>query len=111
MWPSFTRVEYDEFVKEFAWHLVLNFGDRADTYVTSAMQAFESPWPLIQANAAYFAGCLLSELSDTRPLAVYLPKVTSALVRMTGNSASAVVRAKSALALSMLLDEIQSVTS
>ncbi|CAK9194427.1 unnamed protein product [Sphagnum troendelagicum] len=105
------RVEYDEFVKEFARHLVLNFGDRADTYVTSAMQAFESPWPLIQANAAYFAGCLLSELSDTRPLAVYLPKVTSALVRMTGNSASAVVRAKSALALSMLLDEIQSVTS
>jgi hypothetical protein len=32
------RVEYDEFVKEFARHLVLNFGDRADTYVTSAMQ-------------------------------------------------------------------------
>ncbi len=38
VWPSFTRVEYDEFVKEFARHLVVNFGDRADTYVTSAMQ-------------------------------------------------------------------------
>jgi hypothetical protein len=44
------------------------------------LQAFESPWPLIQANAAYFAGCLLSELSDTRPLAVYLPKVLTSLL-------------------------------
>jgi hypothetical protein len=44
------------------------------------LQAFESPWPLIQANAAYFAGCLLSELSDTRALAVYLPKVLTSLL-------------------------------
>jgi hypothetical protein len=33
------RLEYDEFVKEFAKHLVLQFGDRLDTYITSAIQA------------------------------------------------------------------------
>jgi hypothetical protein len=49
------------------------------------LQAFESPWPLIQANAAYFAGCLLSELSDTRPLAVYLPKVLTFTVTRMGS--------------------------
>ncbi|XP_024369013.1 protein SHOOT GRAVITROPISM 6 isoform X1 [Physcomitrium patens] len=102
------ELEYDEFVREFAKHLVLQFGDRVDTYVTAAMQAFESPWPLIQANAVYFAGCMLSEISDSRPLAIYLPQVTGALVRMTASAPSAVVRAKSALALSLLLDEMKS---
>lgn len=33
------RLEYDEFVKEFAKHLVQQFGDRVDTYITSAVQA------------------------------------------------------------------------
>ena len=40
------------------------------------LQAFESPWPLVQANAAYFAACLLSEISDSKPLALYLSQVT-----------------------------------
>jgi hypothetical protein len=102
------ELEYDEFVREFAKHLVVQFSDRVDTYVTAAMQALESPWPLIQANAAYFAGCLLSEISDLKPLALYLPQVTGALVRMTASAPSAVVRAKSALALSLLLDEMES---
>jgi hypothetical protein len=104
------ELEYDEFVKEFAKHLVLRFGERVDTYVTSAMQAFESPWSLIQANAAYFAACLLSEIRDSKASALYLPQVTGALVRMTASAPSAIVRAKSALALSLLLDLIQSST-
>lgn len=33
------RLEYDEFVREFAKHLVVQFNDRVDTYVTAAMQA------------------------------------------------------------------------
>lgn len=37
------RLEYDEFVKEFAKHLVLRFGERVDTYMTSAMQANSQP--------------------------------------------------------------------
>ncbi|KAG0560676.1 hypothetical protein KC19_9G004300 [Ceratodon purpureus] len=101
------ELEYDEFVREFAKHLVVQFSDRVDTYVTAAMQAFESPWPLIQANAAYFAGCLLSEISDSKPLAIYLPQITGALVRMTASAPSTVVRAKSALALSLLLDDMK----
>jgi hypothetical protein len=39
------------------------------------LQAFESPWPLIQANAAYFMGCLLSEMEDTKSVENYLPQV------------------------------------
>jgi len=104
------ELEYDEFVKEFAKHLVLQFGDRLDTYITSAIQAFESPWPLIQANAAYFAACLLSEISGSKPLALYLSQVTGALLRMTASAPSAIVRAKSALSLSLLLDLMQSST-
>jgi hypothetical protein len=41
------------------------------------LQAFESPWPLIQANSTYFAGCLLSEVKDTKCLTKYLPQVCS----------------------------------
>ncbi len=33
------RQEYDEFVKEFVKHLVLQFHERAETYVTLAIQA------------------------------------------------------------------------
>lgn len=33
------RLEYDEFVRDFAKHLVVQFSDRVDTYVTAAMQA------------------------------------------------------------------------
>ncbi len=33
------RQEYDEFVKEFVKHLVLQFRERAETYVTLAIQA------------------------------------------------------------------------
>ncbi|CAM6041131.1 unnamed protein product [Sphagnum compactum] len=101
------RQEYDEFVKEFVKHLVLQFRERAETYVTLAIQAFESPWPLIQANAAYFMGCLLSEIEDTKSVKNYLPQVTEALVRMTVQAPSSIVRAKSTLALSMFLSEIQ----
>lgn len=39
-----------------------------------------------------------------------LEQVTGALVRMTASAPSAVVRAKSALALSLLLDEMKSST-
>ncbi len=33
------RQEYDEFVKEFVKHLVLQFRERAETYITLAIQA------------------------------------------------------------------------
>ncbi|BBN19571.1 maestro heat-like repeat-containing protein family member 1 [Marchantia polymorpha subsp. ruderalis] len=100
------RLDYDEFVRDFSKHLVSEFGDRADSYIISAIQAFDSPWPLIQANAAYFAGCLLSRLSDRRPLALYLPQITASLMKMTANAPSAIVRTKSAAALSLLITEI-----
>ncbi|KAL3699532.1 hypothetical protein R1sor_017554 [Riccia sorocarpa] len=100
------RLDYDEFVRDFTKYLVSQFGDRADSYIACAIQAFESPWPLIQANAAYFAGCLLSRLTDRRPLALYLPQITASLMKMTANAPSAIVRTKCAAALSLLITEI-----
>lgn len=121
------------------------------------LQAFESPWPIIQANAAYFAGCLLSQAKDPKYLAIYLPQVrlhtwhpyphtndrhvrgwngfsntecfypykkklivwpcfesmvyleqvASLLVKMTATSPSALVRAKSTSALSLILNDME----
>ncbi|KAG0600149.1 hypothetical protein M758_11G010900 [Ceratodon purpureus] len=100
-------LEYDDFVKEFVKHLMLQFGDKVDVYVSCAIQAFESPWPLIQANSTYFAGCLLSEVNDKKCLAKYLPQVSTLLVKMTANSPSALVRAKSTLALSLIVNDME----
>ncbi|KAJ7528347.1 hypothetical protein O6H91_16G095300 [Diphasiastrum complanatum] len=101
------RLSYDSFLKDLTKHLVQHFSDRIDTYITSAIQAFDSPWSTIQANAIYFSGCLLSQLQDKRPLAVYLSQVINSLVRFTSSSPSYIVRAKSASALSFLLGDIQ----
>lgn len=57
--------------------VIVEHQDRSQIAGSGILQAFESPWPLIQANAVYFAGCMLSEISDSRPLAIYLPQVSS----------------------------------
>lgn len=100
-------LEYDDFVKEFVNHLMLQFGDKVDVYVGCAIQAFDSPWPIIQANSAYFSGCLLSQAKDTKCLARYLPQVSTLLMKMTANSPSALVRAKSTRALSLILNDME----
>ncbi|GBG83594.1 hypothetical protein CBR_g37399, partial [Chara braunii] len=99
-------LKYNDFLQDITRHLASQFPDHTDIYMTAALQAFESQWPVVQANAAYFSGCLQSQLSDKKPIAVFLPQVTSALVRMTAGTSSAVVRAKSAAALSFLLRDI-----
>lgn len=100
-------MEYDDFVKEFVKHLVLQFRDKVDIYVSCAIQAFESPWPVIQANSAYFVGCLLSRVRDAVSVAHYVPQVSNLLMKMTTSSPSALVRAKSTLALSQIMNEME----
>lgn len=100
------RSDYEVFLKEFARILVKCQMDRMDSYITNAIQNFDSSWPEIQANAAFFTGCLLSQLVDHKILAVHLPQVVGSLVRMTAHSPSSIVRASSANSLSILLNSI-----
>eukprot|EP01018_Ginkgo_biloba_P020375 Gb_30357 [translate_table: standard] len=97
------RSDYEEFLREITKYLCQHFTDRTDTYMASAIQAFDTTWPVIQANAVYFSGCMLSQLSDRRLLAPYLTQVVGLLVAKTARSPDAVVRAMSASALSLLL--------
>lgn len=100
------RSDYEIFLKDFARQLVNCQVDRMDSYITIAIQNFDSSWPEIQANAAFFTGCLLSQLVDHKILAIHLPQVVGSLVRMTANSSSSVVRSTSAKSLSILLNSI-----
>jgi len=43
----------------------------------SFMQAFDAPWPIIQANAIYFSSSMLSRTDDQRILALYYSQVIS----------------------------------
>nr|ATB19903.1 putative SGR6 [Hesperocyparis bakeri] len=101
------RSDYEDIVKDFTKNLCEHFTVRTDTYMASAIQAFETTWPVIQANAAYFAGCMLSQLSDRRLLPPYLTQVVGILVVKSARSPDAVVRATAASALSLLLKNIQ----
>nr|ATB19898.1 putative SGR6 [Cupressus duclouxiana] len=101
------RSDYEDIVKDFTKNLCEHFTVRTDTYMASAIQAFETTWPVIQANAAYFAGCMLSQLSDRRLLPPYLTQVVGILVVKSAQSPDAVVRATAASALSLLLKNIQ----
>ncbi|XP_057860485.2 protein SHOOT GRAVITROPISM 6 isoform X6 [Cryptomeria japonica] len=100
------RSDYEDIVRDFTKNLCEHFTDRTDTYMASAIQAFETTWPIIQANAAYFAGCMLSQLSDRRLLPPYLTQVVGILVVKSARSPDAVVRATAASALSLLLENI-----
>ncbi|KAI5053991.1 hypothetical protein GOP47_0031116, partial [Adiantum capillus-veneris] len=103
---SIYRSDYEKFLKDFAKVLVNSQMDRTDNYVIIAIQNFESSWPEIQANATFFAACLLSQLVDHKIMAVHLPQVVGSLVRMAGNSPSPIVRASSTNSLSLLLNSI-----
>ncbi|MCO5599259.1 hypothetical protein L7F22_053360 [Adiantum nelumboides] len=100
------RSDYEIFLKDLSKVLVNSQMDRTDNYVTISIQNFESSWPEIQANSAFFAACLLSQLVDHKVLAVHLPQVVGSLVRMAATSPSAIVRASSANSLSILLNSI-----
>ncbi|KAH7352920.1 hypothetical protein KP509_19G069800 [Ceratopteris richardii] len=100
------RSNYEIFLKEFARVLVRCQMRRMDNYITIAIQNYDSSWPEIQANAAFFTACLLAELVDQKLLAVHLPQVVGSLVRMAANSTGAIVRASSVHSLSILLNTI-----
>lgn len=97
------RSDYEELLRNITKHLCQHFTERTDTYMASSIQAFEATWAVIQANAAYFAGCMLSQLSDCRLLAPYLRQVVGLLAGKAAHSPDAVVRATSTSALSLIM--------
>ncbi|EFJ05884.1 hypothetical protein SELMODRAFT_162778 [Selaginella moellendorffii] len=104
---SFRRLYYDAFLKEITRHLITRFSDRLDTYLSCAIQAFDSPWPRVQANAVSFVAFMLSQLEDQRSSSIYVPQVVTLLMRAVENSPSQIVRARSAWALGVLLEQLK----
>ncbi|KAI6675717.1 hypothetical protein NL676_003623 [Syzygium grande] len=102
------RSDYEDFVRNLAKQFTQHLSSRVDTYMASTMQAFDAPWPIIQANAIYFACSLLSLSDDQHTLTVYYTQVFSMLVGKMSRSSDAVVRATCFSALGLLLKSTNS---
>ncbi|EHA8588354.1 putative protein SHOOT GRAVITROPISM 6 [Cocos nucifera] len=97
------RSDYEDFIRDLTRQLCQLLASRVDKYLASAIQAFDAPWPVIQANAIYFSSCMLSLSDDQRTLAPYFSQVFALLVGKMSRSPDAVVRATCSFALGMLL--------
>ncbi|XP_058077009.1 protein SHOOT GRAVITROPISM 6 isoform X2 [Magnolia sinica] len=97
------RTDYEDFIRDVTRQLYQNFFNRADSYMASAIQAFDAPWPVIQANAIYFSSSMLSISEDERSMASYYTQVFGMLVGKMSRSPDAVVRATCSSALGMLM--------
>nr|XP_029119800.1 protein SHOOT GRAVITROPISM 6 isoform X2 [Elaeis guineensis] len=97
------RSDYEDFIRDLTRQLCQLLASRVDKYLASAIQAFDAPWPVIQANAIYFSCCMLSLSDDQRTLAPYFSQVFALLVGKMSRSPDAVVRATCSFALGMLL--------
>ena len=65
------RSDYEDFVRDLSKPFSLRLSSRVDTYMASTIQAFDVPWPTIQANAIYFSNSMLSVSDDQHILALY----------------------------------------
>lgn len=97
------RSDYEDFIRDLTRQICQLLPTRVDTYIASVIQAFDAPWPVIQANAIYFSSCMLSLLDDQRSLAPYFMQVFAMLVRKMSRSPDSVVRATCSFALGLLL--------
>ncbi|KAK9289631.1 hypothetical protein L1049_007789 [Liquidambar formosana] len=97
------RSDYEDFVRDLARQFCQHLPSRVDSYVGSAVQAFDAPWPIIQANAISFSCSMLSVSDDQRILSLYYTQVFGMLVGKMSRSADAVVRATCSSALGSLL--------
>ncbi|KAI4300360.1 hypothetical protein L6164_033748 [Bauhinia variegata] len=97
------RSDYEDFLRDTAKQFTQHISSRIDTYLASTVQAFDAPWPLIQANAIYFSSSILSLSDDQHILALYHTKVFGMLVSKLSRSSDPVVRATCSAALGLLL--------
>ncbi|CAN1134865.1 Protein SHOOT GRAVITROPISM 6 [Linum perenne] len=104
------RTDYEDFLRELTKQFVQHLPSRVDTYMALAIQAFDSPWPVIQANAIYLVSSFLSVSEDQRTLALYYSQVFGMLVSKMSRSPDAVVRARCSSALGLLLKSSNSLS-
>ncbi|GLT92277.1 hypothetical protein SLE2022_101210 [Rubroshorea leprosula] len=102
------RSDYEDFVRDLTRHLLQHLPSRVDTYMAATIQAFDAPWPIIQANAIYFSSSILSLSDDHHVLGLYYTQVFGVLVSKMSRSAEAVVRAACSSALGLLLKSTNS---
>ncbi|XP_006354395.1 protein SHOOT GRAVITROPISM 6 isoform X1 [Solanum tuberosum] len=97
------RGDYEDFLRELARRLTQNLAARVDRYMASIIQAFDAPWPVVQANAVYLCSCVLSLSDDKHISSHYYNQVFGMLVGKMSRSTDAIVRATCSSALSLLL--------
>ncbi|XP_028777131.1 protein SHOOT GRAVITROPISM 6 isoform X2 [Neltuma alba] len=97
------RSNYEDFLRDIAKHFIQYLSSRIDTYMASTVQAFDAPWPIIQANAVYFSSCILSLSDDPHVLTLYHAQVFGMLVGKMSRSPAEVVRATCSASLGLLL--------
>ncbi|KAL9236431.1 hypothetical protein vseg_011104 [Gypsophila vaccaria] len=97
------RSDYEDFIKDLTRHFCQHMTSRIGTYLASLVQAFDAPWPVIQANAIYFCSNLLYQTDDQRLLTLYYSQVFGMLVSKMNRSTDAVVRAACSSSLGILL--------
>jgi len=69
------RSDYEDFIRDLTRQLCRLSPARVDSYLESAIQAFDAPWPVIRANAVCLVSCMLSFLDDQRFIAPYFSQV------------------------------------
>ncbi|XP_045795656.1 protein SHOOT GRAVITROPISM 6 isoform X1 [Trifolium pratense] len=97
------RSDYEDFLRDIAKQFTQHLLSRVDTYMASTVQAFDAPWPIIQANAMYLCSSMLSLSDNQHILADYHTQVFGMLVGQMSRSPDAVVRATCSAALGLLL--------
>ncbi|KAJ6913534.1 hypothetical protein NC651_015917 [Populus alba x Populus x berolinensis] len=102
------RSDYQDFVRDLTKQFIQHLPSRVDTYMASTIQAFDAPWPIIQANAIYLVSCLVSLSDDQRILALYQSQVFGTLMGKMSRSPDAIVRAACSSALGLLLKSTNS---
>ncbi|KAL3825838.1 hypothetical protein ACJIZ3_021867 [Penstemon smallii] len=102
------RGDYEDFLRDLARQFAEHMSSRVDTYMASIIQAFEAPWPVIQANAIYLCSCIIAFSKDQHISTHYHGQVFGMLVGKISRSSDAIVRATCSLALSLLLKSANS---
>lgn len=97
------RSDYEDLLRDLAKQFIQHLSSRVDTCMAAIIQAFDAPWPVIQANAVYFCSSMLATLDDKHMSALYYSQVFSILVGKMSRSSDAIVRATCSAALSLLL--------
>ncbi|KAI7751520.1 LOW QUALITY PROTEIN: hypothetical protein M8C21_022432 [Ambrosia artemisiifolia] len=97
------RSDYQDFLRDLARQFIQHLVSRLDTYLASIIQAFDAPWPAIQANAIYLSSSMLALTDDQHISASYYHQVFGLLVTKGSRSTDAIVRATCSSALGMLL--------